>query len=171
MLLASIARCFCVEKCTRRHARWLFREFNELPHFFEERINLSYESADKYDKQFATPLLSILARCVSYVTGGVVAIFAIMALIDDRILLQVGLRCFCVHVLAWKLCVCTDASVSVCLCVCVSVCVFASMVVADVVLVVLGWKTEQSVDALAWVVCVSRHSGPDMPRRFGEFVG
>ena len=72
-----------------RHAKWLFREFNELPHFFEERLNLSYESADKYDKQFATPLLSIVARCVSYVTGGVVAVLAILALIDDNILLQV----------------------------------------------------------------------------------
>jgi autophagy-related protein 9 len=32
---------------TNRHAKWLFREFNELPHFFEDRLNLSYESADR----------------------------------------------------------------------------------------------------------------------------
>ena len=83
LLLVDVCSMF------HRHAKWLFREFNELPHFFEERLNLSYESADKYDKQFATPLLSIVARCVSYVTGGVVAVLAILALIDDNILLQV----------------------------------------------------------------------------------
>jgi len=52
-------------------------------------MNRSYESADKYDKQFETPLLSILARCLSYIAGGIVALLAILALIDDNILLQV----------------------------------------------------------------------------------
>lgn len=44
-------------------ATWRFREYNELPHYFERRMNASYEPASKYEQQFASPVLTILARC------------------------------------------------------------------------------------------------------------
>ena len=33
-------------------ARWKFREFNELPHLFQQRINRAYPVADTYVNQF-----------------------------------------------------------------------------------------------------------------------
>lgn len=72
-------------------ALWRFREFNELPHVLERRINGSYEPANMYQRQFPSPTLSALARCVSYVSGALVSVLLLLALVDESLLLHIPL--------------------------------------------------------------------------------
>ena len=43
-------------------AQWKFREFNELPHLFERRLNESYRSATMYIGQFPNEKLTLIVR-------------------------------------------------------------------------------------------------------------
>ena len=43
-------------------ARWKFREFNELPHLFQKRLNQSYLIANRYIDQFPKTKTVLLAR-------------------------------------------------------------------------------------------------------------
>lgn len=70
-------------------ALWKFREFNELPHLFSRRINLSYKEAQSYEKQFPTPMLTVVSKCVTYIAGSLVALLAVFTLLDENILLHV----------------------------------------------------------------------------------
>lgn len=46
-------------------ARWKFREFNELPHEFEERLNSAHEPSAKYLAQFPG-IYFMFDHCVSH---------------------------------------------------------------------------------------------------------
>jgi hypothetical protein len=39
-------------------AKWRLREFNELPHYIQHRLDASYEAAVKYVGQFPSPMVS-----------------------------------------------------------------------------------------------------------------
>jgi len=43
-------------------AQWKFRQFNELPHDFEKRLNRSYESAMTYLNQFPNSRITIISK-------------------------------------------------------------------------------------------------------------
>ena len=68
---------------------WKFREFNELPHLFEDRINRSYTSANDYIGTFHNPYTAILARCATYITGALVATLLLVSVLSDGALLYV----------------------------------------------------------------------------------
>ena len=70
-------------------ARWRFREYNELPHLFERRLRASYSSALLYARQSPKPVVAVLARCVAYISGSVVAVLLLFTLLDESILLYV----------------------------------------------------------------------------------
>ena len=44
------------------YARWKFREFNELPHLFERRLDESCPSANMYIGQFPNEKLALIMR-------------------------------------------------------------------------------------------------------------
>ncbi|XP_042403381.1 autophagy-related protein 9-like isoform X1 [Zingiber officinale] len=67
-------------------AKWIFREFNEVDHLFMQRLNNSVIDASNYLKQFPFPLISILAKFVSFVSGGFAAILIIIAFLDESLL-------------------------------------------------------------------------------------
>ena len=46
-------------------ARWKFREFNELPHNFNQRLNRSHPLAEAYLNQFPNVRTAQFARCVN----------------------------------------------------------------------------------------------------------
>ena len=52
-----------------RHSQWSMREFNELPHVFEARLASSNLDATAYVRQFPTPLLTLVARFVTFIVG------------------------------------------------------------------------------------------------------
>ncbi|KAJ3336080.1 autophagy protein atg9 [Gonapodya sp. JEL0774] len=69
-------------------ARWKFRTFNELPHYFTTRINRSHPLALAYLGDFPNWHNVILARFVAFVTGSFAAVLTIASLIDEDLLLR-----------------------------------------------------------------------------------
>lgn len=69
-------------------ARWKFREFNELSHSFQNRLNSSYPAATIYMNQFPQERLAIPARFVAFVSGSLAVSLTILSILDDNILLN-----------------------------------------------------------------------------------
>ncbi|XP_062210571.1 autophagy-related protein 9-like isoform X2 [Phragmites australis] len=67
-------------------SRWIFREYNEVNHFFRHRMNNSALHSLNYLKQFPTPLVSIMAKFVSFVSGGLAGALIIIGFVDESIL-------------------------------------------------------------------------------------
>jgi autophagy-related protein 9 len=70
-------------------ALWTFREFNELSHIFEERINKTFIPANDYLSLFYNPNTAVVARCVAYISGAFVATLIVVSFIGEGILLYV----------------------------------------------------------------------------------
>lgn len=70
-------------------ARWEFREFNELPHLFESRLNRAYEPAMGYLNSFSNINVSIVAEFVAFVTGALVAVLITVSFISEGALLYI----------------------------------------------------------------------------------
>ena len=68
-------------------AEWKMREFNELYHLFQRRLNLSYEPASNYVNQFPKEKTVILSRFVAFVTGSFAAVLGIVSLVDPELFL------------------------------------------------------------------------------------
>merc|ERR1711991_159982 len=81
-------------------AMWKFREFNELPHIFEERMNRSLEPANKYVSLFHNPLMAIIARCQAYISGAIVAVLLLTSIFEQGAFLFVKIAD---HNLLWHL--------------------------------------------------------------------
>ncbi|CAA2934036.1 autophagy-related 9 [Olea europaea subsp. europaea] len=67
-------------------SKWMFREFNEVDHLFKHRINSSVVHALDYLKQFPSPILTIVARFISFVSGGFAAVLIIIAFLEESLL-------------------------------------------------------------------------------------
>nr|GEX23212.1 autophagy-related protein 9 [Tanacetum cinerariifolium] len=67
-------------------SRWVLREYNEVDHLFGHRINSSVAPASDYLKQFPSPILSIIAKFISFVSGGFTAILIIIAFLEESLL-------------------------------------------------------------------------------------
>ena len=70
-------------------AKYKFREYNELPHFFEERINKSIQCSNDYTKQFESPVSTIIGKFIGLISGAFVGFFVIVSLLDESVLLYV----------------------------------------------------------------------------------
>ena len=53
---------------------------------FKHRLNTSYRHAVEYVKQFPSPIISMIAKLVAYVTGAFAAILIGIALIDESLM-------------------------------------------------------------------------------------
>ncbi|XP_042501754.1 autophagy-related protein 9-like [Macadamia integrifolia] len=67
-------------------SKWIFREFNEVDHLFRHRINNSVVHAADYLKQFPSPIVSTIAKFISFVSGGFAAILIIIAFLEESLL-------------------------------------------------------------------------------------
>ncbi|XP_022872422.1 autophagy-related protein 9-like isoform X2 [Olea europaea var. sylvestris] len=67
-------------------SKWMFREFNEVDHLFKHRINSSVVHASDYLKQFPSPILTIIAKFISFVSGGFAAVLIIIAFLEESLL-------------------------------------------------------------------------------------
>ncbi|PPS00198.1 hypothetical protein GOBAR_AA20462 [Gossypium barbadense] len=67
-------------------SKWMFREFNEVDHLFKHRINRSVMHASEYLKRFPSPIISIIAKFISFVSGGFAAILIIIAFLEESLL-------------------------------------------------------------------------------------
>ncbi|ROT42693.1 APG9-domain-containing protein [Sodiomyces alkalinus F11] len=68
-------------------ARWKFREFNELPHLFQERVNMSYPFASRYIDQFPKRLTEQFARSVMLMSGAIVFVLTVASFLDNELFL------------------------------------------------------------------------------------
>ncbi|KAI5296532.1 autophagy protein atg9 [Ascosphaera acerosa] len=68
-------------------AEWRFREFNELWHLFQRRLNMSYPFASMYVDQFPKDKTVQLARFVSFVAGAIASVLALASVIDPELFL------------------------------------------------------------------------------------
>lgn len=65
-------------------AQWKFREFNELYHLFQRRINMSYPFATRYINQFPKDKTIQVAKFVSLVSGAVVSVLGLATVLDQE---------------------------------------------------------------------------------------
>ena len=68
-------------------AEWKFREFNELWHLFEKRLNMSYPFASRYINQFPKDKTVQAARFVAFVSGALAGVLAVISLLDPDLFL------------------------------------------------------------------------------------
>ena len=73
-------------------AQWTFREFNELPHVLERRLEPSYEASENYLKLFGqSEYLAALGKLLTFVGGAVGGVLVVLGVLNDAILLHVQL--------------------------------------------------------------------------------
>ncbi|KAK8858925.1 hypothetical protein IAR55_003156 [Kwoniella newhampshirensis] len=70
------------------YAQWKFREFNELPHLFERRLDRSYPIAKEYIDQFPKERTALVMRFVAFVAGSFAAVLLVASLIDPDLFLH-----------------------------------------------------------------------------------
>ena len=68
------------------------REFNELPHIFEDRIEKSLEPVSEYLASFRSQVTISIAKCASCVFGSIIAALLLGSLIGEGLLLHVKVR-------------------------------------------------------------------------------
>ncbi|ODV89806.1 hypothetical protein CANCADRAFT_28024, partial [Tortispora caseinolytica NRRL Y-17796] len=68
-------------------AEWIIREFNELPHLFQRRLNMSHPAASRYVNLFPNEIQGQVARFVSFVAGSFAAVLALLTFIDPELFL------------------------------------------------------------------------------------
>lgn len=71
--------------------KWKFRDYNELEHFFEKRINKSIKFSYEYLKQFPSPILQVICKFICLISGAFIGFFLILSILDESILLYVRL--------------------------------------------------------------------------------
>ena len=73
-------------------AKLKLREFNELSHSFEGRLQQTNECAQEYLDTFPNPiLLIIVSELITYIAGSIVAVLLLLTFIDSSILLNIEL--------------------------------------------------------------------------------
>ncbi|KNZ51324.1 hypothetical protein VP01_39g3 [Puccinia sorghi] len=65
-----------------RLAQWKFREYNELPHLFQERLVSSYCLSKQYVDHFPKTKTTILAKFVSFIAGSFAGVLIVLSLYD-----------------------------------------------------------------------------------------
>ncbi|KAJ5777950.1 Autophagy-related protein 9 [Penicillium odoratum] len=68
-------------------AEWKFREFNELWHLFDRRINMSYPFASRYIDQFPKDKTIQVARFVAFISGALASVLALASVVDPELFL------------------------------------------------------------------------------------
>ena len=68
------------------YSRWKLREYNELPHIFNQRLNMSYEDANKYISYFSSKIVEIIKQFVLYIAGSLFIFLTFISILDEEIL-------------------------------------------------------------------------------------
>ncbi|KAI9495771.1 APG9-domain-containing protein [Zychaea mexicana] len=70
------------------YAKWKFREFNELPHFFKARLSSCNSLANRYVDQFPKEKTALLARFVAFISGSFAGVLFVVTMFDSEALLN-----------------------------------------------------------------------------------
>ena len=69
--------------------KWEVREYNELSHYFNIRINNSIKYSNLYLSQFPSLRTEIIAKFFGLISGAFIVLFLILSILDENILLFV----------------------------------------------------------------------------------
>lgn len=75
----------------RAFYKWKFRDYNELEHFFEKRINKSIPFANDYIRQFPSPIIDVLCKFICLISGSFIGFLLVLSILDESTLLYVRL--------------------------------------------------------------------------------
>ena len=73
------------------HARLSFREYNELPHIFDIRINKSYEHAGKYEQKFSAHIMNMLMKRIIFTLGTFLTLLVFLTFYNETLVLYIKL--------------------------------------------------------------------------------
>lgn len=73
------------------YAKLLFREYNELPHIFNERIMKSYKFASLYEKKFYNTMINIIFDKIIFIFGSYLTLLVILTFYDERMVMYIRL--------------------------------------------------------------------------------
>ncbi|XP_053950967.1 autophagy-related protein 9A isoform X1 [Anastrepha ludens] len=65
------------------YGRLYLRHFNELEHELDARLNRAYEYADRYLSSFSSPLMTLIASNILFVTGGIVVLILALGIYEE----------------------------------------------------------------------------------------
>lgn len=82
-------------------SQWRIREYNELQHFFQRRLNAGNEAAQNYLALFPSQIQSIVAQSVAYISGALVGTLAFLTLLDSDLLISENFRVWDRPLLWW----------------------------------------------------------------------
>lgn len=68
------------------YSRWKFREYNELPHIFEQRLNMSYDDANKYISHFSNKISVMIKQFIVFIASSFIIFLTIISIKDEDIL-------------------------------------------------------------------------------------
>ncbi|KAK3322092.1 autophagy protein Apg9-domain-containing protein [Apodospora peruviana] len=68
-------------------AEWKFREFNELPHLFRKRLDMSHPFASHYIDQFPKVKTEMISKTVAFIAGSLATVLAVVSVIDPDMFL------------------------------------------------------------------------------------
>lgn len=72
-------------RCWSQYGKLYLRHFNELDHELEARLTRAYRPAVKYMNSFSSPLLTVIARNVAFLCGGVASMIFLLAVYDEDV--------------------------------------------------------------------------------------
>ncbi|XP_018397546.1 PREDICTED: autophagy-related protein 9A [Cyphomyrmex costatus] len=67
------------------YGRLYLRHFNELDHEMNARLSRAYRPASKYMSSFTSPIMTIVAKQIAFITGSVLAVLLVITLIYEPI--------------------------------------------------------------------------------------
>lgn len=65
------------------------REYNELSHFFQRRLNLSHGPAQRYSECFPSLAMGMIAQCIAFVAGAVIAVLLLLTFANSSVLTNI----------------------------------------------------------------------------------
>lgn len=68
------------------YGRLYLRHFNELDHELNARLNRAYRPASKYMSIFTSPIMTVIAKNIAFIAGGILAVLLILTVYDEDVL-------------------------------------------------------------------------------------
>lgn len=68
--------------------KWKFRNYNELPHEFNERILKSYEYCNEYSEQFKNKIFETIIKFLLFILSSIFITMVFFSIINDKLLLN-----------------------------------------------------------------------------------
>ena len=72
-----------------QYFKWKIRQYNELEHYFQDRVNISIKYANEYTKQFPSVIIENIAKFIGLLSGAFLFLSIIFSIFDENILLYV----------------------------------------------------------------------------------